>query len=352
MTVSSKQCLDNHVAVRLEDCIVVLKCNEMPEIKNNEIWTYNLWTEVWMQHMLPYGQPLPETKHQCGVAIEKDIYMFGGQKLSTLLLKITRNADGSVACNTINMDDPAKSPCPRTHHCGWEHGKKLWIFGGMTISSPVGYLNNHGDFHRTLISWITNQLICYNPSTQTWRDVQCSGNVPSPRRNASRSVAIIKDTIWMYRGLSGAKIRSDFHELSMDSFQWTHIDTSIPELVNLGWTLTPITTNQLAVHHGNCNITWIFDVLSHKWRKYHRKHSCCLYSVTSTTGLNSNAMFLGSGGQQNVYNPVFSVMLEPKSLQKLAMKTIHRHRETLPWNSLPSSLKKKMMSTVTNKITY
>ena len=226
-------------------------------------------------------------------------------------------------CNTIDMENPAKTPCPRINHCGLEHGKKLWAFGGMTRSSPFGYLNNHGDFHRSLRYWITNQLICYNPSTQTWRDIQCSGNVPLPRRNASRSVAIIKDTVWMYRGLSEAKIHSDFHELSMDSFQWTHIDTSIPKRVNLDWTLTPITRSQLAVHHGNCNITRIFYVLSHEWRKYRRQHSCCLYSVTSTTGLHSNAIFLGSGGQHNMYNPVYSVMLQPMSLQQLAMKTIH-----------------------------
>ena len=339
--VPSKQCLDNHVAVRLEHCIVVLK--SVLEIEYAEIWTYNLWTDAWMQHTVPFGQYLPETKYHCGVAIGKDIYMFGGLDLYSLLLKLTRNVDSSFTWSIINMEDPGKTPCPRTNHCGWEHGKKLWIFGGRTRSSPVGYLNNYGDFHRGLSYWITNQLICYNPSTQTWRDVQCFGNVPLPRNYAS--VAIIKDTVWTYGGLSGSHMHKDFHELNMDSLQWTHIDISIPESLNFVWSLTPITTSQLVVHDG-CG-TWIFDVLKHKWRKYHRQNSCNLTSITSTTGLNSDVIILASG-QQNVYNPIFSVMLEPKNLQQLAMKTIHRHRETLPWNSLPSSLQNKMMITETN----
>ena len=249
--------------------------------------------------------------------------------------------------NTINTEDPAKTPLPRTHHCGWEHGGKLWVSGGSAKSSPIGYLHNHGDFHRSLSYWITNQVLCYNPSMQSWRDVQCYGNVPSPR--FCSSVAIIKDTVWMHGGLTGTNIHNDIHQLSMDSIQWTRINTNMPEQVycNYRWTLTPITTSQLALHPSGGSVTWIFDVLKHEWRKCHRQHSCRLYCVTGTTGLNSNVIMLGIG-LRDVYNPIFSVMLEPTSLQKLAMKTIHQHRETLPWNSLPSSIKNKLIITETN----
>ena len=315
---------------------------------NAEIWTYNLWTEAWMQHTLPHGQPLPKTKYRCCVAIGKDIYMFGGLVLDSLLLKLTRNVDGSFAWKTIDMEDPAKSPCPRTRICGWEHGNKLWIFGGWTNSSPFGSLNNHGDFHYGWLYCITNQLICYNPSTQTWNDVQCSGNVPSPRFDTS--VAIIKDTVWTYGGLSGSDSHNDLHELNMDTFQWTHIDISLRGYLDPDCSLTPITSSKLVLQYGGT--TWIIDVLSHEWRKYRRRHTCCLYNTIGFTALNSNAIILGCPlpfhGQQNVCNPIYSVMLDPKSLQQLAMKTIHRHREILPWNSLPSSLKNIMRNTETN----
>ena len=347
VAVPSKQCMANHVAVRLEDCIVVLKSNGEPGFDNfSEFWTYNLWTEVWLKHMIPEAQPLYDTMHQCGVAIGKDIYIVFGQELSSLLLKLTRNTDGSFVWSTINIEDLAKTPLPRTHHCGWEHGKKLWVFGGSAMSSPNGYLNNHGDFHRSLSLWITNQLICYNPSMQSWRDVQCYGNVPSPR--FSSSVAIIKDIVWMHGGITETHAHHDIHKLSMNSIQWTRINTNMPEqeFFNYHWPLTPITRSQLAVHPSGGNVTWIFDVLTHEWRKYQRQHSCRLYSVTGTTGLNSNVIILGVG-QQDVYN-LISVMLEPASLQQLAMKTIHQLREALPWNSLPSSIKNKFMITETN----
>ena len=37
-------------------------------------------------------------------------------------------------------------------------------------------------------------------------------------------------------------------------------------------------------------------------------------------------------------NSVYSVMLEPKSLQTLALQTVYRHRKVLPWKALPNSL--------------
>ena len=44
-----------------------------------------------------------------------------------------------------------------------------------------------------------------------------------------------------------------------------------------------------------------------------------------------------------MYNCVFNVMLEPKSLQQLAIKTVYEHRTGLPWRWLPKMVIKLML---------
>ena len=85
-------------------------------------------------------------------------------------------------------------------------------------------------------------------------------------------------------------------------------------------------------------------------------YECLQSSILSyrvSIGINNNIIIIsGIYPEENndleldssnmIWTPVCNVMLEPKSLQQLAMKTVHRYRGQLPWKCLPKKLIKLM----------
>ena len=366
VTQPSKHCLRDHVAVRLMDCIVVVSSN-VPEI-----WSYNLWTEKWRKCTVFKEEQIPPTKHQCGVVIQSNIYLFGGCDYDDMLWKLTRSPDGSFEWNIIDIGDHKKSPSVRYGHCGWEYGSKMWIFGGFGFS-PVDFLNDHGDFTVGSVSryinfgW-NNQLICFDPSIQTWQSLKCFGDVPSPR--AFASVARIMDTVWLYGGTTAmrrynafaartAPFADELFQLNMSTLAWTRIETSTPKPEAIGAGLTPITEKQLVLYGGSVESVQILDVGSYTWKKHsavQRGIGSRLHYRTGITGLKSNVTIIGvfpvatrsrklSRKQSSSLSR--SVMLEPKSLLQLAIKIISENKNELPWKCLPESFRCKMMDTET-----
>ena len=186
----------------------------------------------------------------------------------------------------------------------------------------------------------TNQLYCYDPARSTWENVESSGSVPSPRHHAC--AAKIGDKVWLHGGICDVHV-NDFYELNMVSLIWTQIQISL-QIFRLK--LVPITTNQLLLHNFTINSTsemWIFDVESHTLRQKSMADDSNLVLCTATTGLNGEVVVLGGIKiNKNTYRPQLSVKLEPSSLQQLAMRTIFKYKDMLPFNSLPSKLIRKM----------
>ena len=363
--VPSRWCLRHHAAARLKDCIVIVSCYR-PECEKEDVlqvWTYNLWTEEWKQNALITrskqnalthlnGDQLPQGL--CMVALGSSVYIHGGrlQRFAGIVWKLTGCSNDCFALDEICIEDYAMVPSPRLEHCGWEHGKKLWIFGGHG-KSPVDYLNDYGDFVVDIAFsndtfGKNNQLFCYDPSIQMWKNVECFGDIPSPRSHAS--TAIIKDMVWLYGGKGQRYVcKDDLYELNMTSHLWTQIHTDMPrpEAFNAS-SFTIITASQLVLTSYSERLSWIFDVDSYVWKQpavLDAVHSC--YNQSSTTGLNSDIVVIRGktcepSCQQVHHSYVHFVMLEPKSLQQLAMKTIHQNRSTLPWRTLPSQLIRKL----------
>ena len=150
------------VTVRLKDCIVQAMTQNLNE---QEIWTYNLWTEAWRKFTTKAKSVPTFESEQCAVAVGSAIYILQ----SYYLWKLANTTDGSFEWSTINIEDRQKMPSPRHSYCGWEHGGKMWIFGGFGLS-PVGYLNDHGDFKfkgpQKAVGW-NNQLFWFEPSVNT-----------------------------------------------------------------------------------------------------------------------------------------------------------------------------------------
>ena len=231
-----------HVAIRVNDVIVVVSSSQSPtegvvnqtelcqgqkretsSKRRSEIWMYNLWTESWRDCILPQGKKFPFTSDQRSVAIDSDIFMFGGHDSKSDLWKLTRRTGDVFDWNIIGIED-LKRPSPRVSHCMWQHGNKMWVYGGFGVPPADGYLNDHGDFTRSVDALgCNNQLLSFDPTTETWENMACSGDLPSLGRN--KKSAIIKDTVYMYKfEYSVDECVNEFHELNMYSHIWTQIE--------------------------------------------------------------------------------------------------------------------------------
>ena len=247
-----------------------------------------------------------------------------------------------------------ESPSPRCRHTGWEFAGKVWTFGGFG-RSPNGYLNNHGDYNAHGRYGENNQLLCYDPGNQKWTNPLCFGDVPFPRKD--HATALTQDSIWLFGGIWGT---SNLHrgyelfQLNMNTITWTNLEPVQPCYMrpHAFWqgTLTPATNNELVLHGSydksnysfTLSDTWILDLTSHIWRPYTQRNDHIRLYHTASCNLNNGIIIIGgskgAGSAYDPYNNIFHVMLEPKSLQKLAAQTVYTHQTELSCNFLPKKL--------------
>ena len=331
------------------------------------IWIYNLYTEQWKKHIILDTEKAPRAICcACAAVIESVVYVFGGfGELGTensmpnnALWKLNRNSERCFVWDYITMANSMKAPSPQCCSTAWSYSGKLWVFGGFG-SSPIGYLNDYGDFD--VNSNRNNQLLCFNPSCNEWINLKCSGSVPAPRRNHTST--IIKHTVWLYGGgyCNNGNVFNDLYEFNMHSLTWTQIQMSQPAPQGLiDSSMNAISNNHLVLHGGadsyedgyqTLSDTWILDLSTQTWRLYKSIKDHSRDGHTGTTGLNGCAIIIGGAKDPtesyDVYTTTFHVMLHPKSLQKLAMQCVFHNRAELPWQYLPKMLKTLLGITAT-----
>ena len=337
----SRGFIEHHVAVRWRDSIVVLS-----DQNKRRIWLYNLWTERWQKCSLQKGQYLPIEYSQRGVEIGSDIYMF---RPFDQLWKLMRSTNDLFACNTIPTKDPTKTPSPRKGYSVWQHGEKMWIFGGFG-NPPAGYLNDYGDFvGGGGILTLNNQLLCYDPFSNMWTNMPCSGDTPSPRSHAAAAVTM--DKIYLYGGIffKTIQILHDLYELNMHSCTWTQVEFPGPKpICRLTTSLIPVTDDKLVLYSSNGygnGFTGILDVKSNIWKEHlETKSHHWAVDHTGATGLQGSAIIISENIQPHQsYNPVVTVRIAPRSLQQLALQMIYQKVDRTLWEMLPKTLIRKMM---------
>ena len=355
----------HHMAVRLEHYVVMFGGIDSSSkvLPCRVIWLYNLYTEMWTKHVLSYKSPAPSTMcSACAVEINKDIYMFGGETeiyaQTNALWKLTRTRNGRFAWREIeasSMKPSERKPSPRSQHSAWAFDKKLWIFGGCKYDAQ----QNIGEGDAVLIYYdYDNQLFFFDTSCDEWTHPKCTGQTPPPGCNHATTVAGNK--VWLY---GGEYVRDNYvhlHELDMQSLTWTIIDTGFNKppydhlLSLIDCTLTAVTENTLLLHalgslsssHSSCN-AWILDLSSMSWRHYQSMQSAVTHGgYQSCVGINSDVIVLGGcctdeASSSVIHENVVSHVkpLEPRSLQRLAMKIVYMHHNVLPWKQcLPTKL--------------
>lgn len=354
LTEPSRAFMESHVAVCWNDNIVVLS-----SYNSRKIWMYNLWIEQWWKFTSSPGKRFPIVTGQRGVQIKSEIYMFGGVFADKVLWKLMRKTKNDpFEWSTIQIEDCTKSPSLRVGHCAWEFDQKMWIFGGYG-APPAGYLNEYGDFTGSGPRKYNNQLLSYDPFTQKWINLACSGVGPAPRAYASS--AIIDKKVYLCGGeASSMPGRDDLYELDMHSFTWTHIEaTGLRFDGQLSMSLIPATVNKLIFYGNNKyreSFIRIFDLQSHTvksitWKELSETKVSSDSDCTSMTGLSGNAVILGEfiqlkGQTYNpkgqTYNPIINLRLQRKSLQQLAMQTMYHKVDSSLWEMLPKKLKGRL----------
>ena len=356
-----------HVAVCVEHYIVMFGGAWQDDRQNlvlssvNVIWMYNLYTEQWKKNIIPTKERGPHAASWTHAeVIESVVYMFGGTKgiflrdATNALWTLTRICDGSFAWDEIVTTCNTDAPSPRCCHTGWEYSGNLWIFGGRG-PSPVGYLNDCGNFDAFNYN---NQLLCFNPSCNEWTNPECTGSVPSPR--ACCASAISRHKVWLYGGVNDWNNDiNDLLELNMQSLTWTQIQTCKPKpQQRYCCTLNVVSDGTLVLHgeavglplanggnhsYKTSSDTWILDLSTHTWRKYKSTKDHSRDNHKGITGLRGCVIITcGKKDPQESYDhytTTFHIMLAPKSLQQLAMQSVFKHRNVLPWKCLPKMLK-------------
>ena len=340
-----------HIAVHFFNYILVYggtNYHDRTNASTRVMWLHNIYSEQWRKYIMPDKKKVPpEMEKASAVAIRRNVYMFGGWLLrsgrpTNTLWKMTWTTNGHIVWSKIRLSKNHKSPSPRYGHAAWEYEEKLWIYGGRGYQ-PDRYLNDFGDFTSNDIVICNNQLLCYNPASKEWTNLNCLGSVPEPRFECA--ITIAKYTVWMFGGQSSGFIYlDDFYELNMHSFTWTKIQTdqTRPQGQCLG-TFNSIFGRQLVLHGGifrglPLNDTWIFDLSSQSWRqcKYSADHQ--RWGHTGINGIDGNIIILGGGKCNPEYKFTFHLQLVPNTLQQLAMKTVCKHRTELELKCLPEKL--------------
>ena len=365
---------DGHVAVRLQENIVLfgglyIDSQRTMYYSMRVIWSYNLDIDRWIKLVLPETQATPHPAvGQCAVTIRSDIYLHGGGQhcegdflglLFPSLWKLSGTSDSRITWTQINFPKGQGVPSKRFCHAGWEYQNKLWIFGGF------GNCNNdtfHAseDFQLTDHTLgYTNQLWCFDPDMQVWKNVQCTGSKPSPRY--CHAITKIRATVWLHGGTDHHGDFDDLYEFNLCSLTWTQIQTvgSLRPDKRCEHSLSAISEAQILLYGGrNDNLSWIFDLPSLSWRQYHAP--MCLngkiieangwQNHTSTIGLHSVIIFGGLRWHDDIAihsNDTLYIMFRPKSLVKSCLEVLCKQRSCLSkcdWDNLPRNLHAQLVA--------
>ena len=355
-----------HMAVRLEHYIVVIGGLDMENqpLCHYKIWTYNIYMKRWRTHrtkgLWTFPKRAPALYEGCVAAIGGDLYIFGGRKIrhrqypplceclcyftTNSVWKLTRTPKEYFACRELSfLLKPSRGlPSKRRNHTGWEYAGNLWVFGGYA-EEPNGYLNDHGDY----TNGCSNQLFCFDPCRETWRNPECHGSVPLPR--GRHATAVLEDKVWLYGGRNRVTaFDGELYELNMCSLAWTQIETGETKpQARYSCTLTAISDDKLVLFGGQRSSRavfhdiWIMDLPSKTWKEMEEAdeprsgHTDCL-------GINNKIIIIGGceaqSTRQSGTNNYTTLVSAPESLQQMAMMTIFINKDEVPWRCLPRKL--------------
>jgi len=163
---------------------------EQTDVLDETLYLLNTSTRQWSRALPPGPRPDGRYGHSLNILGSK-IYVFGGQvegffmnDLAAFDLNQLQMPNNRWEMLIENGDpeapQPAKSPPPRTNHTIITFNDKMYLFGGTN-----GY------------QWF-NDVWCYDPSSNSWAQLDCIGYIPVPREG--HAAAIVDDVMYVFGG--------------------------------------------------------------------------------------------------------------------------------------------------------
>lgn len=195
-----------------------IQTNEQGEL-DNDLYLFNINSLKWtIPH--PQGErPCGRYGHTIGVVaktnIQSKLYLFGGQLDSKIFNDLWMFDLSSFRKPTSHWEkvvfdnDPSdveNLPPPLTNHSMIIFNYKLYLFGGSNLTS------------------LSNDLYCYDPTSNTFSKKLCTGDIPPPVEE--HSTTLIKNLMVVYGGKNSKnETVNDLYILNLNSLHWTRVET-------------------------------------------------------------------------------------------------------------------------------
>ena len=102
----------------------------------------------------------------------------------------------------------------------WIHNEKIYFFGIRN--------NHYYDYHMVVgLGETSNQIFCYNISTNSWEWPNTYGDIPSPRQYAQ--TISTKRVVFLFGGDLDGHNYNDLYMLEKDTLKWRAVHGNIPE---------------------------------------------------------------------------------------------------------------------------
>ena len=232
-------------------------------------------------------------------------------------------------------------------------GNMVWLFGGRNMANT----------RRGNMVWLFggHNMATTRRGNMVW--LFGGRNMATTRRGnmvwlfGGRNMATTRrgNMVWLFGGHNMDNFFHGLFQLDMCTFTWTQIQTGHPKpKERCFFSLTAVLDNRLVLHGGtNCRFrqnsdyytfkdTWVLGEASQSWTQYKSDENEFRSSHTGTSSISNNVIIVG--GVTKKYEEHcqhhLHVMLEPKSLQQLAMTLLYHHRRSFlgksvfPRNSL------------------
>ncbi|ORY84376.1 hypothetical protein BCR37DRAFT_336452, partial [Protomyces lactucae-debilis] len=176
---------------------------------DNNLYVLNTTTKAWSIAAVNGGKPVSRSGHSMTL-VGSHLIIFGGKGANGIIFNdmLMYNVETlfSFASKWQEVSsNRSMRASPRSNHTAVVHADKLYIFGGLSDDKV------HSDFWE------------YDPETETWFEIECSGYLPGPRH--SHAAVVIDGIMYMFGGVNDkGQYSGDMFAYRFASRYWHRVD--------------------------------------------------------------------------------------------------------------------------------
>lgn len=278
-----------HVSVNCDGCMLVwggyqysYDVGNIMYMPTDQVLIYDPIVTKW-KVIATQGIAPDKTSGAGAVLLHNELFVFGG-----FCCKEESQGENCSDMYVLNVDTYLwRKPCcrgPLPLACdkmvAWSHKERVYFFGGFGLppnkaSPSKKYCNFCFDRSTSEFparGW-NNQLVAFDPRTESWEWPSCKGTPPCPR--AAHTAAKMADKVYIFGGRNKTVRMNDLHCLDLQSMTWSGSLKTLNEGPRgRTWhSFTPISDTKVVLYGGFnqqnavLNDCWILHVPTLKWEK-------------------------------------------------------------------------------------